>query len=290
MRRLSKKWQIIVMLAPALLLYGGYLIYPVFYAVYYSFTNYIGVGTATFAGASNYTGLIHDTYFWSSLKNTGIILGIAVVALIPLAFFAAVLLGGRIRGSSTMRAVVFAPAIIAPILVGLIWVFILDPSIGLINAVLAALGIPARPEWIGGTELSPLSFGIVFTWEQVGFIATIFYAGIKVLPSEVLEAAELDRASKWQQLWYVTIPMMRSTFNICTVIVVTGVFKIFELVYVLTGGGPIHDSDVLASYMYFTTFTDLRYGYGMAVAVVILILGIGTTVGYLMFSRRRATR
>ncbi len=116
---------------------------------------------------------------------------------------------------------------------------------------------------------------------------TIFYAGLQLLPPDVMEASALDGASRFQQTWYVTIPMMRETFAITTVLVITNVFKIFELVYQLTGGGPIHKSETLVSYMYFITFTSQQYGPGMAFAVIITILGAIVSVGYLFLLRGR---
>jgi raffinose/stachyose/melibiose transport system permease protein len=287
MKLLSKKWLLFVMISPAALFYCVYLVVPVGLSVYYSFTSYSGIGAPTSAGSSNYDSLVHDSLFWSSLRNTGIILGIALLVLLPAAFLLAALLSSRIRGAGAMRALVFAPAIVAPILVGLIWVFILDPKIGLINAALAAVGISARPQWIGGTTLTPFSVGIVFVWEQLGFILTIFYAGLRMLDAEVLEAAKLDCRNRWQELRYVTVPMMQESFGICTFLIITGVLRIFELVYELTGGGPVHLSDVLVTYMYYLTFTEQQYGYGMALAVVICVLGVAGSVVYLRLGRRR---
>jgi raffinose/stachyose/melibiose transport system permease protein len=284
---LSKRWQIGLMMGPALVLYGVYLVYPVVYSFFYSFTDYNGVGGAHIVGKANYVAMAHDTLFRSSLENTAIVLGVALAALVPLGFLLAVLMSGDIRGSGAMRAIIFAPAIVAPILVGLIWVFILDPQIGLINAGLAAVKIAARPMWIGGTTLSPVSVAIVYVWETLGFILTIFYAGLRMLPSDVFEASALDGASRIQQLRYITVPMMQETFGICTVLVITGVFRIFELVYELTGGGPVHLSEVLVTYMYYVTFTLQQYGYGMALAVVVCALGGLTSLSYLWLARRR---
>jgi raffinose/stachyose/melibiose transport system permease protein len=284
---LSRRWQLVIMLAPALLVYSVYLVYPLFYSIFYSFTDDNGVSPPKYVGAANYRQLSHDTIFWSSLRNTMVILGIAVVLLVPLAFLLAVLLSGPVRGAGVLRALIFAPAIVAPILVGVIWIFILDPNVGLINAFLASLGFTG-PQWIGGTTLTPVSVALVYVWQTIGFIVTIFYAGLKVLPRDVLEASELDGAGKWQQLRYVTVPMLQETFGICTVLAITGVFKIFELVYVLTGGGPVHLSDVLVSYMYYVTFTLQNYGYGMALAVVVFVLGAVVSIGYLVSRRRKA--
>jgi raffinose/stachyose/melibiose transport system permease protein len=287
MRALGKKWQIVIMIGPAAIFYLTYLMLPVALSVYYSFTNYSGLGSPASAGVSNYKELAHDSIFWSSLRNTSIILGIALLVLLPSAFLLAVLLSQRLPGAGAMRALLFAPAIVAPILVGLIWVFILDPKIGLINAVLAAVGSPVRPEWIGGTTLTPYAVGFVFVWEQIGFILTIFYAGIRLLDREVLEASALDCRNRWQELRHVVIPMLQETFSITTLLIITGVLRIFELVYELTGGGPVHLSDVLVTYMYYLTFTQQQYGYGMALAVVICVLGVGGSILYLQLGRRR---
>ena len=137
-------------------------------------------------------------------------------------------------------------------------------------------------------RLAPYSIALVFIWSTVGFAMTIFYAGLQMLPADVMEASALDGASGARKAWYVTIPMMRETFAITTILLITNVFKIFELVYQLTGGGPVHKSEVLVSYMYFVTFSSQQYGLGMAFAVVITALGAAATLGYLGLLRVRA--
>jgi len=288
MNWLTGRRRFTLMIAPAFLLYTLYTVYPILYSVYYSFTDYDGVEAARFTGLGNYRAMAEDAVFWTSMRNTGIILAMAVLLLIPLAFLVAVLLSGQVKGSAILRPLVFAPAIVAPILVGLIWIFILDPKIGLVNALLTAIGIPAGPQWIGGSTLSPYSIAFVYLWEQLGFIVTVFYAGLKMLPKDVMEASTLDGASRFQQLRYITVPMLQETFGICTALVVTGVFKIFELVYALTGGGPVHLSEVMVSYMYHVTFTTLQYSYGMALAVVVFLAGAVASVATLVVMRRRA--
>jgi raffinose/stachyose/melibiose transport system permease protein len=230
--------------------------------------------------------LADDPFFWQSLQNTIIILVVSIVLLVPLSFGLALLLRRKIPGGAGMRALVFGPAIIAPILIGLIWVFILDPKIGLINRLLAGIGIPPV-QWIGGDILTPYAVSAVFIWSSIGFAMTIFYAGLQVLPEDVMEASSLDGATGWQQLRYVTVPMMRETFAIVAILLITNVFKIFELVYMLTGGGPVHRSDTLVSYMYFVTFTNQQYGSGMAIAVIVTVLSAIVSIGYLVLSRER---
>jgi raffinose/stachyose/melibiose transport system permease protein len=264
-----------------------FIVYPVFYSLYYSFTNFLGFGTPDFVGLANYTTLFTDPLFWISLRNTAVILVISVVVLIPLSFLLAMLLRKSFPGARILRALVFAPGIIAPILVGLIWVFILDPKFGLVDDVLTKFGVAHPPTWIGGSTLGPLSIAIVFIWSTIGFAMTIFYAGLQLVPADVIEASALDGAGPVKQTWNITIPMLRETFAITTVLVTTNVFKIFELVYQLTGGGPVHKSETLVSYMYFITFTSQQYGPGMAFAVIITILGALVSIGYLVLLRGR---
>ncbi|MBT2443952.1 sugar ABC transporter permease [Streptomyces sp. ISL-36] len=289
MNWLTTRRHFTLMVAPAFLLYSLYMVFPILYSLTYSFTDFDGVSASGFTGLDNYLHMAQDAAFWTSLRNTAIILGVAVFLLVPLGFLLAVLLSGNVRGSGVLRALVFAPAIVAPILVGLIWIFILDPEIGLVNAFLLSVGVPAHPQWIGGDTLSPYSIAFVYLWQQIGFAVTIFYAGIRMLPRDVMEASSLDGATRLQQLRHIQIPMLQETFGIVTALVVTGVFKVFELVYALTGGGPVHLSEVMVSYMYHITFTTQQYGYGMALAVVVFVVGaVASGVTFLGNRRKEA--
>ena len=285
---ISSRWKIAAMLAPALVFFSVFVVYPVLYSMWFSLSKFQGFGTPEFIGVGNYVALAHDPFFWRALQNTLIILVVSIVVLVPGSFALALLLRRKIAGAGALRALVFGPAIIAPILVGLIWVFLLDPKIGLLNRLLGRLGV-APVQWIGGDSLTPYAVALVFIWSSIGFAMTIFYAGRQVLPDDVMEASALDGATGLQQLRYVTIPMMRETFAIVTILMITNVFKIFELVYMLTGGGPVHRSETLVSYMYFTTFTNQKYGLGMALAVIITALGAVVSVAYLVLSRERKT-
>ena len=283
---LSSRWKIAVMVVPALLLFSVFIAYPVVYSLVFSFTRFNGFESPAFNGGANYATLFADKFFWRSLGNTAIIFVVTLVVLIPLAFGLALLMQRRIPAAGALRSLVFAPAIIAPNLSGLIWIFILDPHVGLLNRILGQLGLP-EPEWIGGNTLTPFSVSWVYVWSQLGFAMTIFYAGLQLLPAEVLEASEIDGANGIKRVWYVVVPMIRETFIIITVLMITGVFKVFEIVLVLTGGGPVHASETLVSYTYFITFSSQRYGLGMAGAVIVTVLGMIVGLAYLIVARRR---
>ena len=275
------------MIAPAVILFLLYIIIPVFMAFYYGFTNFTGIGKPEFLGLRNYITLFSDKIFYIALKNTGLVLAMSLLLIVPCSFGLSLLFARKMRGGKLVKAFCFSPNIISPILIGLIWVFILDPKIGLINAFLRYIGVSAQPEWIGGKTLTPYCVGAIFLWQTLGYNATIFLAGIKMVPQELYEASEIDGAGKVQQLIYITFPMIRQTILIVMLLVITGCFKIFEIVYQLTGGGPNHMSDLLVTYMYYSTFTSSRYGYGMSIASVTFLISALFAVIYLYVTREQ---
>lgn len=288
MRWLSKKQSFVILLAPTLILFTLFVVVPVGIACYYSFTNFTGIGSPTFVGLSNYMTLFKDKVFFLALKNTGIVLGVSAVTVIPLSFLLALLLDRAFPGTKLAKALNFSPNIIAPILVGLIWVFILDPGMGLVNALLRQLGmVSLQPEWIGGRTLTPYSVAFVYLWKVLGYNATIFMAAFKMIPGDIYEAASIDGAGGAKKLWYITIPMIKPTLLIVTILLITGVFKIFEIVVQLTAGGPNHLSELLVTYMYYMTFQSTKYGYGMSIAIVTFLLTAVFSVIYIGVTRER---
>lgn len=285
---LSKKRYKIGLVVPTLIVYSVFIILPIGIAVWYSFTKYSGIGKATFVGLENYMRLFKDKVFWVSLKNTMVIFVLAFVLLLTISFLIALLLNNKLKGTDFAKALIFSPAIIAPIIVGIIWVYILDPNVGIINNILDALHLDfLKQKWIGEETLSPYSIAFIYFWQQLGYLVTIFIAGLKMIPEEVLEAVKIDGASTVQKIRYVIIPMMRSTISTVAVLIITGVFKIFEIVQQTTGGGPNHLSETLVTYSYSTTFTSGNYGYGMSLATVTFVLSLIITGIYSFLTRER---
>ena len=283
MHWLSKKSTKIIMIMPAVILFTVFFLAPIFISVYYSFTDFSGIGAAKFIGFKNYQVLLKDKFFFVALKNTFIILICITITILPLSFIVALLLEKPFRGSGVVQSMIFAPNVIAPILVGLIWLFILDPKMGMINAILRSIGLSDyQQQWIGGKTLTPYSVAFVYLWQVLGFYTTINMAGLRSIPADIYEAAEIDGANYFQRIRKITIPMMKNTIVINTILIITGGFKIFETVKQLTNGGPNHMSDVLVTYMYDTTFTSSRYGYGMAVATVSFVLCLIFSIIYLV--------
>ena len=284
----SKKRNFIIMLAPTLLIYVAYIIIPLFIAVYYSFTNFRGVSAPDFIGIRNYMTLFQDRFFWVSAKNTLIVLIISILFLLPASLALGLVLNKALEGINVFKALAFLPNIIAPLIVGLIWGFIFDPEMGLLNGLLAKIGLGnLQQAWIGGLVLTPYCVGVIYLWQNIGYYATLFVAGLKTIPEDIFESAGIDGAGRWQTLWYITIPMLKETIAINIVLIVTGCFKVFELVYQLTNGSPNHMSEVLTTYMYNTTFISSKYGYGMSIAVLTCVVTMAITLIYLRILRRK---
>lgn len=287
---LSKKHYKIMMMLPSLILYTIFIILPIGMAVFYSFTKYTGLGKAKLNGITNYIRLFNDKLFWTSLKNTMIMFTLAFVLLLILSFLLANLLNKKILGTGISKALIFSPAIIAPIICGIIWVYILDPNIGLVNGFLKSIGMGnLKQNWIGGDTLTPYSMAIIYFWQQLGYLTTIFVAGLKMIPGDVLEAAMIDGTSESQRIIYVIIPLMKANISTVAVLIITGVFKIFEIVQQTTGGGPNHLSETLVTYSYSTTFSSGDYGYGMSLATTTFVISI-VIVGiynYIFMNKKR---
>lgn len=199
MHWLSKKSTKIIMIMPAVILFTVFFLAPIFISVYYSFTDFSGIGAAKFIGFKNYQVLLKDKFFFIALKNTFIILIGITITILPLSFIVALLLEKPFRGSGAVQSMIFAPNVIAPILVGLIWLFILDPKMGMINAILRSIGLSDyQQQWIGGKTLTPYSVAFVYLWQVLGFYTTINMAGLRSIPADIYEAAEIDGANYFQ--------------------------------------------------------------------------------------------
>lgn len=284
----SKKRNFIIMLVPTLVIYISYIIVPLLIAVYYSFTNFRGVSQPDFTGIKNYITLFHDKFFWVSVKNTIIVLAISLVILLPASLALGLALNKALKGINAYKALAFLPNIIAPLIVGVIWGFIFDPEMGLINGILERIGLGQfKQEWIGGLVLTPYCVGVIYLWQNIGYYATLFVAGLKTIPQDLYESASIDGANRWQMLRYLIIPMLKETIAINIVLIVTGCFKVFELVYQLTNGSPNHMSEVLTTYMYNTTFISSKYGYGMSIAVFTCLVTMCITFIYLGILRKK---
>lgn len=287
---LNSKRNFLILLLPSTILYIAFIIIPAIIAFGYSLTNFEGLGDFSFIGIKNYISILHNNYFIIALKNTLIMVILALVIVIPVSFFMAIIVNKKFVGNETLKVIYFSPIVIAPIVTGLVWVFILDPVIGLLNTVFRSAGLDfMQLQWIGGITLTPFSASIVYVWSKAGFFMAIFLAGMKMIPGELYEACTIDGATRFQRVLYVTVPLLFETFKICAIFIITDTFKVFETIYMLTNGGPNHYSESIVTLMYNTTFINHKYGYGMSIAAVQFLLAMSFSLILLRATRKEIT-
>lgn len=288
MQKLSTKTWFFVLVLPATFLFAVYVIMPMFVAMYYSLTNFKGLGAAQFVGFKNYSVLLGSKTFRIALFNVGKIAFFTIIMLMPISFMIAMLINREFPGTTIFKTMYFTPGVISGIIAGLIWTFMFDPTMGVINSVLRAVGLGnLAQEWIGGRYLTPFAVSLVSTWQGIGFQMLLMIAGLKMIPYDIYEAAKVDGASRRQQMWLITIPNMKETFRLSFVLIFSGALKSYEVVKMLTGGGPNHLSETLISLMYNETFTSHKYGYGMSIAVMQFIISFAFSVAFLLLTNKK---
>lgn len=233
-----------------------------------------------FVGLGNYINLLKDKVFLSALKNNIIMVIGSLIAHLPIALFLATIIFTKVRGSNFFQAVFFLPCVICGVAVGLAWTFIYHSEFGLINKFLTALGLDQlRHAWLANKETALISIIIVVMWQYIGYHLMIQLAAMRNVPASLYDAARIDGASKWQQFKYITFPLIKPILKVDAVLIITGSLKYYDLVAVMTGGGPNHSTELMSTYMYYQGFRTLKYGYSASIGVVLLILCI-TAVGF----------
>ncbi|PHP53286.1 carbohydrate ABC transporter permease [Actinomyces ruminis] len=263
-------------LAPAVVVIVVFVIYPMVSAAYLSLTSWSGFGTQqVFTGLANYKHLTHDPAVINSLAVTVIYAaGVAVLSVVS-GMTIALLLDAPIRGRAIYRGIYFLPTVTSSVAAAIIWKYVLDPS-GILNKTLESLGL-AGYDWLGHRWSALTALVLLTVWKNLGFNAIMYLTALQTLPVSCYEAAALDGAGAWVKTRHITIPLLRPmTFFVVVQALITA-FQSFDLVYVLTGGGPSGGTDVLGMLMYRTSFRLGDFGYGAAIAFVCLLLVLGVT-------------
>ncbi|QYD72593.1 sugar ABC transporter permease [Paraburkholderia edwinii] len=278
-------------LAPAVLLLAVFLLYPLVSSLRLSLLDWNGLGSnARFVGLSNWVRLAHDTVFWQSLLNNVILAVTSVVVELPIALALAVLLEKAGRGSRVLKILYFLPLLMSSVAIGVLFKNVYDPNFGPLNTALHALGLDAlAQDWLGNPHLSLASTIAVICWQNVPFYMILFLAGLSSMPQEVNEAARLDGASEWVIFWRIKLPHLQGTVRTAVLLAVLGSLRYFDLIYVMTGGGPEGSSEVMATYMYRTVFSSFQLGYGSTIGSAMFIIVCAVAAISLRFTRRYAT-
>jgi raffinose/stachyose/melibiose transport system permease protein len=290
--RFSSQWLVITaFLAPSILLLAVFLLYPLVSSVRLSFVDWNGLGNnARFTGLDNWVTLAHDTVFWRALANNAILALTSVVIELPVALVLAVLIEKAGRGSRILKILYFLPLLMSSVAIGVLFKNVYDPNFGPLNVGLRALGLDSlAQDWLGDAHCSLGATIAVVCWQNVPFYMILFLAGLSSLSSELPEAARLDGASEWTIFWRIKLPHLQGTVRTAVLLAVLGSLRYFDLIYVMTGGGPEGASEVMATYMYRTVFSSFQLGYGSTIGTAMFLIVFLVAIVAMRVSRRYAT-
>lgn len=269
---LGNKTAIAAFVAPSLILFGGIIFYSIIMSFRYSLLDWNGFGEGIFVGFSNYAKMFQDKVFLRSAINSLLLGFVTLVTQLPLALLLALLLTSGIKGEGFYRTVFFIPMTLSSVVIGQLWLKIYNPNYGVLNTLLGVLGLESlQRNWLGDVNTALFSAFVPIIWQNVGYHMLLLYTSINSISKDILEAAKLDGASGIKAARYITIPLVKPMLRTCAIFVVIGSLKAFDMIYVLTNGGPVHMTEVPSSLMFSSIFNLNKYGYGSAISIFIVV-------------------
>jgi raffinose/stachyose/melibiose transport system permease protein len=260
-------------LAPAMIIYLVFVLYPIVRSFFYGFYDWNGLSKPVYVGLSNFAAILSDKVFWKSFWNNIYIVVVSVFGQIPLGLILAVILNRKMRGAMAFRFFFFMPMILSTVVVGLLWSTILNSQVGILNALLKALALGGLAQnWLGDPRFAMPVVGFIVVWQFFGLYMVILLAALQSIPKEIHESAALDGAGELTKLTRITVPMIWGAITASVVLCIAGGMRTFDLVFTMTQGGPAHATELMAIYMYNKTFDVYKYGYGSAVSLVIFAI------------------
>ncbi len=270
------QWVGLYFVLPALLLYAVFFIYPFLRTIFLSMTDWNGVLPPNFTGFENYTRLFNDPQMWNSLRNNVIWVVFGTAAPIVIGLFLSVVLWTGAKGSLFFRTIYFLPVVISPVVIGVIWNWIFNPLFGVLNKGLKMMGLGHLAKgWLGEPSTALYAVLITAIWSYIGFCVVVLYSGLQKVDTQLVDAAKIDGANAWTRFRHVIIPQISSVLTMVLVYTIIGGFNVFDLVWIMTRGGPNNASEVIATYTYQKAFTgESEVGYGSALSIVMTIVAL----------------
>ena len=250
------------------------IIVPIFMSVTYSLTEWDGIGKKVFTGFDNYKELFltNSDGFWRAVKNSLIFAAGSVFVQLPISLILALILARGVKGERFYVSVYFIPVLISTVVIGQLWMKIYNPQYGLLNTVLRSMGLEQLTgNWLGDTKKVIFAVIVPVLWQYIGYHMLLMYASVRSISEEIFEAARIDGANGIQTALHITIPLMKPILKVCVTFAVVGSLKNFDLVYVMTGGGPAGASQLPSTLMVETIFSRNMYGYGSSMAIFIIL-------------------
>jgi multiple sugar transport system permease protein/raffinose/stachyose/melibiose transport system permease protein len=274
-------WAFIFLFFP-LMIYTVIVIMPLFSSFYYSFTDWNGFNpNFNWVGFNNYLKITTDPTFLNAIKNTSIWMIAAIVVPSGFGLMIALILQRKIWGANFFKSLFYLPICLSLAVIGQVWIWIYHPDLGLLNLTLNFLHLNSLTNaWLSDPNTALFAVIVAWCWQQTGLAMVIFLSGLTSIPQELIEAAEIDGANYWQSLWRVVIPLLSPASIVVIALAIINSLKSFDVVYIMTKGGPFHSSDTLAMMMYNESFQKYYIGYGSAVSVVLFLIAMVMIVIY----------
>ncbi len=278
-RLLRDKKMILLFIGPAVLLFLCVLLGPMLLGIGLSLFKWDAMTPPNFNGVENFVFMFtQDTVFWTALKNSLFFVLFSLFSQQLIGLVVAIILTNNIKFKNLFKNIYYLPVVLSSAAVGLLWSFIFHPKIGVLNGLLAVLGVEQGPLWLSDINTFPFlplplwCIGIVAAWQYMGSTMMLYMAAIQGIPETLYEAAYIDGASRIKCIRHITLPLITPMVKISTVLSAVGSLKFFDMIYTMTGGGPAHATDVLASHLYNRAFKQWEYGYGSSLAIILVIL------------------
>ncbi|MER5847600.1 sugar ABC transporter permease [Streptomyces sp. NPDC002012] len=274
---------------PALVVYGVVVLYPSLAGVMYAFTDWSGIGGFSFTGLDNFRALLDDSRALESVSNTLLLTVAVVVVQNGVGLLLALGVHADIKSRALLRLIFFAPAVVSPVMVAILWKYVYNPENGAgLNGVLGAVGLGGlRQDWLGDPSLALWSVAAMVVWQYAGYSMVVFLAGLQGIPDELHEAARIDGAGSWQRFRHVTWPLLAPALTINLMLSTIGGLKLFDQVYAATNGGPGTSSETLSTVLYKEAFVYGKFGYSTAVALVLALFVAAVSLVQLRCLRAR---
>ena len=274
---------------PAVVIYLVFNLGPVLASFILSFFRWdLLAPTTEFVGFHHYDFILNDRWFWNALGHNFIFLGLAVVIPVSMGLFLAVFIYEIRRGRIFFRAALFLPAIFSGVVIAYVWKWIYHSFAGVLNAVLAAVGLGAfTQQWLGNGDIALYSTFVAYTWASFGYSMVIFLAGLQDIPTDIFDAARVDGANFWQKLFYITIPCLYDVFTFVITLRIFTAMGVFGVIYILTGGGPYFASDVIDIYV-FRMIGNFEMGWATAAATVNTVIVVFISTGFIKYREWRS--
>jgi raffinose/stachyose/melibiose transport system permease protein len=288
--RTRTRLELALLLTPALVLFVIFVLIPICVAAYYSLYSWNGFGPLTdFVGLGNYVDAFSGEVFRSAIGHNLIIVALSIIVQLPLSVGLALLLNRKLRGRTFLRMVVFAPYVLSEAVTAVIWLLMLQPG-GFVDELLRGAGLGwLVQQWLADQRIVLYTLFVVITWKYIGFGVILLLAALQGIPSELREAAALDGASSWQATRHVVLPLLGPTIRVWIFLSVIGSLQLFDLVWIMTLGGPANASATMVTYLTDHGFKRYEFGFGSAVAVILFIICFTFALFYQRFALRRDT-